>query len=142
MQTSIVPTMDNRGDDESMTTIEGRPRRREYSPEFKAMVLEQIHQLGSVSGVALSHGLHPNMVHRWVHEERERRKLGAGNAFVPLLVQPVVQQVVEDAPCESPTPSAPEEICIEIQRAGGTLIVHWPLSAAQQCAQLLRDWLR
>ncbi len=130
-----------------MTTIERRPRRREYSPEFKALVLEQIRQQGSVSGVALSHGLHPNMVHRWMHEERERQKLAAqraGNAFVPLLVQSAaaVQQTNEDILCEPPTRAAPEEIRIEIQRAGGTLIVHWPLSAAQQCGQLLRDWLR
>jgi transposase len=139
--------MDNRGDDESMTTIEGRLRRREHSLEFKAMVLEQIGQQGSVSGVALNHGLHPNMVHRWVHEERERKKLAVqrgGNAFVPLLVQPapVVQQAVGDVACEQPRQSLPEEIRIEIQRAGSTLIAHWPLSAAQQCGQLLRDWLR
>ena len=37
-----------------------RPRRREYSAEFKTTVLEQIRQEGaSVAGVALSHGLNP-----------------------------------------------------------------------------------
>jgi len=42
--------------DRVLTTIE-RPRRREYSAEFKAMVLEQARQSGaSVAGVALSCG--------------------------------------------------------------------------------------
>lgn len=64
--------------------------------------------------------------------------------FIPLLVQPepVVKRGNEDVPCQPPAPLVPEKICMEIQRAGGTLIVHWPLSAAQQWAQLLKDWLR
>ncbi|MDF3886727.1 transposase [Cupriavidus basilensis] len=93
---------------ERVSTAIERPRRKEYSAEFKAMVLQQAHQTGaSVGGVALSHGLHPNMVHRWVREERERQMLAAQRespTFIPLHVQ--------------------------------------PLPAAQQCAQLLRDWLR
>ncbi len=51
-----------------------RPLRREYSEDFKAEVLAQTRQAGaSVSGVALSHGLHPNMVQRWRREERRKR---------------------------------------------------------------------
>jgi len=53
-----------------LSTVE-RPRRREYSAEFKAMVPEQVRPAGaSVAGVALSHGLNPNMVHRWMREDR------------------------------------------------------------------------
>ncbi len=48
---------------------EGRPRRREYSKDFKAEVLAKCRQPGaSVGGVALAHGLHSNMVHRWIRE--------------------------------------------------------------------------
>ncbi|MFS8974529.1 hypothetical protein PO002_08495 [Cupriavidus necator] len=39
--------------------------------------------------VALSHGLNPNMVHRWMREDRQRQMLTAlseGHAFVPLQV--------------------------------------------------------
>lgn len=51
-----------------------RPLRREYSEDFKAKVLAQTRQAGaSVSGVALSHGLHPNMVQRWLREDRQRQ---------------------------------------------------------------------
>lgn len=48
---------------------EGRPRRREYSKAFKAQLVAACAQPGaSVGGVALSHGLHANMVHRWIRE--------------------------------------------------------------------------
>ncbi|WP_460548839.1 transposase [Comamonas piscis] len=51
-----------------------RSRRREYSKQFKAEVLERCSQHGAcVGGVALAHGLHSNMVHSWIREQRERR---------------------------------------------------------------------
>lgn len=66
-----------------------RPRRREYSGQFKASVRKQTRQPGaSVSGVALTHDINPNMVHRRLREERHRQALAQlqGNtaAFVPL----------------------------------------------------------
>jgi transposase len=55
---------------DQVSTVE-RPRRRECNAEFKAMVPEQVRPAGaSVAGVALSHGLNPNMVHRWMREDR------------------------------------------------------------------------
>ena len=56
--------------------IDGERRlRREYSADFKALVLRQTRERGaSVSGVALSHGLHPNMVHRWLREQSLSRE--------------------------------------------------------------------
>ena len=48
----------------------------------------------------------------------------------------------EVLPCKTPAAATPETIRMEIQRSGGTLVVHWSLSAAKQFAQLLRDWLR
>jgi transposase-like protein len=68
--------------------IDGERRlRREYSTAFKALVLEQTRERGaSVSGVALRHGLHPNMVHRWLREQRQAREPAQQStpAFVPL----------------------------------------------------------
>lgn len=43
-----------------------------------------------MAGVALSHGLNPNMVHRWMREDRQQQMLTAlseGHAFVPLQVE-------------------------------------------------------
>lgn len=121
-----------------------RPLRREYSEEFKAEVLAQTRQTGaSVSGVALSHGLHPNMVQRWRREERQRQAAPAqqniDQAFVPLRLAPVCDPSPEVA--GAPVPVV-ETIRMELTRAGGTLTVHWPVSAAGQCAQMLRDLLR
>ena len=124
-----------------------RPSRREYSGEFKASVLEQCRRPGaSVAGVALGHGLNPNMVHRWIREERQRQALAlAGGAFVPVSIPSV--QAIEAEQCVPALPApaaaaADPSIRIEIQRGGARLTMHWPISAAQQCAQLLGEWLR
>ena len=130
---------------------ERRPLRREYSAAFKASVLEQTRERGaSVGGVALRHGLHPNMVHRWLREQRLDREQDQQSSpgFVPLAI-PVV------AANTDPTPSvvlpqlqakqaihSGDVICIEIERTGAHVKVRWPASASAECAQLLRDWLR
>ena len=125
--------------------IDGERRlRREYSADFKEAVVQQTRERGaSVSGVALSHGLHPNMVQRWRREERQRQAAPAqqniDQAFVPLRLAPVCGPSPEAA--EAPTPAV-ETIRMELTRAGATLTVHWPVSAAGQCAQMLRDLLR
>jgi transposase len=121
-----------------------RPLRREYSEEFKAEVLAQTRQAGaSVSGVALRHGLHPNMVQRWRREERQRQATPAqqntDQAFVQLRLAPVCDPSPEAA--KAPTPVV-ESIRMEFSRPGGTLTVHWPVSAVGPCAQMLRDLLR
>ena len=59
----------------------------------------------SVSGVALRHGLHPNMVHRWLREQRQVRKPVQQNtpAFVPL---PVHAAVADEHVALPATPTA------------------------------------
>jgi len=132
-----------------VSTVE-RPRRREYSAEFKASVLAQCCQQGaSIAGVALGRGINPNMVHRWIREERQGKVLAElrGAAFVPVQLQP---SPVREAPPGSarpePAAGAPDAgaqaIRIDIERANGTVTVHWPLAAAAQCAQVLRELLR
>jgi len=134
-------------------SINERPRRREYTGQFKAAVLEQTRQPGaSVSAVALSHGLNPNMVHRWLREARQQvaleRLQGTAAAFVPLRLPEVSQaSVASHSNLEVAQKTLPNEsiqnIRIEIERPGsGSVTVYWPLSAAAQCAQLLRDVLR
>ncbi|MDE2416609.1 MAG: transposase [Burkholderiales bacterium] len=136
---------------DQVSTVE-RPRRREYSVEFKASVLERCRQPGaSLAGVALSHGLNPNMVHRWIREERQRQLLinlqQTASAFVPLQLQaevPIGSSTGHSLqrPGSSKTVSTAETIHIEIQRGGATVSVRWPLTGAAQCAQLLRELLR
>jgi transposase-like protein len=119
---------------------EGWPRRREYSKAFKAQVMGECAQPGaSVGGVALSHGLHANMVHRWLREAR--------------LAQSFTTQLSTDAPTpfialalpdgmSSHTPSAPvapTPVQVHLQR--GELVVSLSCPASE-CAALLRQVLR
>ncbi|WP_374259252.1 transposase [Aquabacterium sp.] len=129
--------------------IDGERRlRREYSADFKALVLRQTRERGaSVSGVALSHGLHPNMVHRWLREQRLlREKVPPSTpAFVPLPVQSVVSQervALSVTPPPAPVSGICEAIHIEVQRHGTTVTMDWPVTAAAQCAQMLRELLQ
>ena len=125
--------------------IDGERRlRREYSANFKALVLQQTRERGaSVSGVALSHGLHPNMVHRWLREQRLNREQEALRtpAFVAL---PLAPTVAPNPVAPAPTQASPSRdvIRVEIQRSGATVTMQWPVSAATQCAQMLRELLR
>lgn len=129
-------------------SIDERARRREYTGQFKDAVLEQTRQpAASVSAVALSHGLNPNMVHRWLREERQRialeRLQGTAAAFVPLHLPVVSDAAPSTDSAQEAVPSEPHQsIRIEMERPGGFVTVHWPISAAAQCAQLLRDMLR
>lgn len=122
--------------------IDGDRRlRREYSAAFKASVLEQTREPGaSVAGVALSHGLHPNMVHRWLREQCLTREQAQRQtlAFVALPLPAVaadghVGQTANPTPTQACVDS--QFIRIELQRAKATVTIAWPLAAAAQCAQ-------
>jgi len=118
-----------------------RPRRREYSKQFKAQVLERCAQSGaSVGGVALAHGLHSNMVHRWIREQRERQA-AVPPAFVslPMPTAPCIPAALPArfaAPAEEPLLP---EVHLQIQR--GELLVRLQCSVSQ-CGALLRELLR
>jgi transposase-like protein len=132
-----------------LSTVE-RPRRREYSAEFKTSVLEQSRRPGaSLAGVALGHGINPNMVHRWMREDRQRLELielqRGTSAFVPLQLPPALTVGQNLAKCVQPNTdqvAVAEGIRVEIQRAGGKVTVTWPLQSASECGAWLREWLR
>jgi transposase-like protein len=132
-----------------LSTVE-RPRRREYSAEFKTSVLQQSRRPGaSLAGVALAHGINPNMVHRWIREERQRLELAelqrGAAAFLPVQLPQVPVTQPSPVPCVVPPidPSDVEQgIRIEVQRAGGKVTVTWPLQSASECGAWLREWLR
>ena len=124
------------------------PKRREYSKQMKALVLQQCSQEGaSVAGVALSHGLNPNMVHRWIREERQHNLGDAGQVtspqFIPL--QLPAAAVIEAEPpqaCPPGTAQTGAAIHIEVRRGSPAVSIHWPMDSASSCAAWLRDWLR
>ena len=113
-----------------------RPRRRFYSPELKNQVTQECRQGGaSVAGVALSHGINANIVHRWLREFTSSALVPQlqANAFVPVTLN-------DSAP--GPAPQAAPDIRVEVQRANATIVVKWPLPGSATCAAWLREWLR
>jgi len=132
-----------------LSTVE-RPLRREYSAEFKASVLEQSRRPGaSLAGVALAHAINPNMVHRWIREERQRLELAelqrGAAAFLP--VQLPQAPVTQSSPVPRVVPPVDpsdvgQDIRVEIQRASGKVTVTWPVQSARDCGIWLREWLR
>ena len=118
-----------------------RPRRREYSKHFKTQVLDRCAQPGaSVGGVALAHGLHSNMVHRWIREQRERQA-AVPPAFVPLTV-PTVPFIPAALPARQAEPAGEQslpEVDLQIQRGELLVRLQCPLS---QCGAILRELLR
>lgn len=125
-----------------------RPTRRFYSAELKAQVIQGCHQAGaSVAGVAMSHQINPNTVHRWIREKRQRALSGqlqhSAAAFVAIEL-PRASMSEASSPASLPQPQSPTlpDIRIEIQRPTGLVTVSWPLEAAASCAVWLREWLR
>lgn len=116
----------------------GRHRNR-YSDEFKREVMAACERPGvSTAAVALANGLNANLLRRWISQSRLRAKpaarqtkalaLPAQSQFIALQVQP--NSVV------------PGDIQIELQRAGTTVRVQWPVACAGQCAAWVRDVLK
>ena len=102
--------------------------RRRHSAELKAQVLSECAQLGaSVAGVALSHGINANVVHKWSRL--------AGTAHLP---------VASFVPLALPAPSgaAPAAIRMELRRGATSMTITWPAAAAADCAAWMRELLR
>ena len=103
-------------------------------PRVKTQVMQKCRQGGaSVTGVALSHGINANIVHRWLREGSQCALVVLPQAFVPVTL-------AEPAPV--PAPPAQPDIRVEVQRANTTVVVKWPLQGGAACAAWLREWLR
>jgi transposase len=115
------------------------------SADLTALVLAQTRGPGaSAAGVALSHGLHPNMVRRWLREEhlKDTQVQQQPPSFVALPVPTGVSDVRVAQTAGSASGTDGEFMRIELQRTGTTITMNWPVTAAARCAQALREWLR
>lgn len=103
--------------------------RRRYGAELKQQILAQCAEPdASVAGIALSHGINANVVHKWRREAGGALPALQAPAFVPVPLPP--------AAC-APAP----DIRIELRRGATTVSVTWPLDAADQCAVWMRGLL-
>ncbi|WP_407732872.1 IS66-like element accessory protein TnpA [Pseudomonas citronellolis] len=63
-------------------------QRRSYPKSFKAQVVDECIQPGaSVAGVALSHGLNANLVHKWIRCQQAQLP-AAPSSFIPIPLVP------------------------------------------------------
>jgi transposase-like protein len=114
-------------------------RRGRYSDAFKSQVIAAARQSGvSTAAVALAHGLNANLLRRWICESElpPSTALLSNTATTPVLSPFVALQI---APCKENSDGG---IHIEIQRAGTTVRIQWPVSATNECAAWMREVLK
>lgn len=115
----------------------GRRRWRRHSAEFKAGVIEEcLEPSVSIAAVAVAHGLNANMLSKWGIDGQHHL------ASTPARAAPAPEPPSTFIPLALPAPAVEGEIQIELQRAGTTIQIVWPASAARDCAAWLREWLR
>ena len=118
-----------------------RSNRRVHSAQFKAQILAECRQPdASVAAVAISHGLNPNVVRKWLAGQNLKRMGAAVSATAPQV--PTLQFVpVELARSEHRLANIPESqpaIRIELERGGLHLKLQCAASAGPAYAALLR----
>ena len=114
-------------------------RRARYCDEFKLQVIAACLEPGvSTAAIALANGLNANLLRRWIAESDAPRPVPRSNtAAVTATAQPpfVALQV-------GPRKDSSEGLIhIELQRAGTTVRIQWPVSAASECAGWVREVL-
>jgi len=129
----------------------GRRRRRTFDPAFKAELVAACQYPGvSVAAIALEHGLNANVLRRWV---TEHERYGHHGGDIAAATPPAISQSRPSLPAPAlPAPFVPvsvaatapskEAISIDMTRGTTTMRVTWPVSAAAQCGEFLREWLR
>ena len=126
--------------------------RRTYTPQFKTELVAACLQPGaSIAALALQHGMNANVLHRWLKEHRHgQHSLVAVASNVAMAHHapqsafiPIELNATPPASTTEPAPvAASADIRIECRRGDVTVNMHWPVSAAAQCAQMLRELLR
>jgi transposase-like protein len=94
----------------------------------------------STAAVALANGLNSNLLRRWISESQARLPkpatakqtkalaIATQTQFIPLQIQA--------------GGVAPSNIQIELQRAGTTVRVQWPIGFSAECAAWMREVLK
>ena len=127
MTSMIVPIKEIVG-----TMMESKKARRWHSAQFKAEVVAACEQPGaSVAEVSRRYDLNANLVQTW--RRQARAQAPALPPTTPAGFIPVV--------CTQP-PTVPGDIHLDIRWQGAQISVTWPVAAASECAQWLRECLR
>ena len=144
-------------------TLKPRPRRRSYTPQFKAELVSQC-LLGqtSLASLAVEHGINPNILGRWVLEHKRDGKhglqaTGANSAkpavvdltpanWIPIKTRPIIQN--HDAVADPSAATGSERdvtaasVDLELVSRGLTMTVRWPISEHEALAHWTRELLK
>ena len=82
-----------------------------------------------MAGVAMSHGINANVVHKWRRLARAGTVASADTAFIPIALP-------------APSPTAGHGIRVELRRGATSLTIIWPAASAADCAVWMRELLR
>lgn len=109
-------------------------KRRYHSPEFKQQVVTESSRRGaSVAGVAMSHGINANQLHKWRRDLLRPRASATPNALLPVTVEPA--PIMIGAPTNESCSGAIE---IELRNARLTIRGRVDLDALQTILAVLR----
>jgi transposase-like protein len=121
-------------------------RRGRYSEAFKRQIVVACEAPGvSTAAIALANGLNANLVRRWVALARGEEAAGSPLALPPNVTgthKPTPAFVSLPVPPSASASSPAAEIRLELRSGTQVLTLYWPLSAASQCLQALKDWAR
>ena len=127
-------------DTSNQTLSIGRRRRRRYSEAFKAEAVAACQQPGvSIAALALARGLNANLLRRWVVEAERTASVPVGRSKLPSVAVESTKSFVPVALSSTPAETA---IRIEVRRGSNVVSVQWPVTAARECALLLRELMR
>jgi transposase len=118
--------------------------RRTYSTSFKSELIEQCRQVGvSCSAVAISHGLNPNVLRRWIKDAADPSDAASpAPKSVAVDVKPAFVALPMTVPIAQAPDAAQANVRIDIQRNGTTVSVLWPQLCLSDSAAWVREVLR
>ncbi|MEA9988287.1 transposase [Pseudomonas sp. RTS1] len=100
-------------------------QRSSYPNPFKAQVVQDCLPPGAtVSSVAIRHGINANVIRKWLPLYRDQSAATSLPTFVPLKAAP-------KRPAET-------LVTIELPMVGQVIMVKWPASDPEGCAQFIR----
>ncbi len=164
MATSEIGLLPGAGDEVSAgppdrTVVRGR---RQHTEQFRQKVIEEASRPGvTVSSVARAHDLNVGLLRRWVKDRAARERLRShaqaaratlkatsGSAASGDRRDRVVASGVTDQAAFLAIPVArgeshpPPDIRIQFARGPTSIEINWPVSAASDCGQWLREVMR
>ena len=125
--------------DTNEAVLPGRRRRRSYSAEFRAQVVQACQGPGvSIASVALANGMNANLLRRWV-TDRER-----SSALQSVMTQRPVQTMAgQFVPVALSGPGNEHEpIRIEIRKGSVSIAMSLPAALVKESGALLRELLK